>query len=299
MIAKTHTGIDFFDEQYGGVYRGRALLVSGRASTGKTVLGLQFIRQGLRLDERCLILSTMAANDLTICAEAVGFSLAADLDLGNLILLEYNSFVAGRYFPSQSISPPEGFSQLREIIFSNSIRRVLLDTVLPWVAGPVTEQKLMMEQVFSFVRAFDRMGVTALMTIPKPASPAAFRLKTALEEVVPVSILLSPTEREGRFTLQAVKYLGEKKLWAPEEYEIVPGHGLLRPPETSAAAPAGAPAMAPPEPVAAQAPAMPPRQPLSPYPTPGGGAPPPAKGPVRFSSVWAPTATPPAGKPAP
>ena len=136
MIAKTLTGIGFFDERYGGVYRGRSLLVSGRAGTGKTVMGLQFVRQGLAQDERCLVLSTMAANDLTICAEALGFNFANDLDMGHLILLEYSSFVPGREVTAQTLLPPEGFDQLRQIMDANAVRRVVLDTVLPWVATP-------------------------------------------------------------------------------------------------------------------------------------------------------------------
>jgi len=55
MIGKTPIGVPFFDAEYGGVYPNRVVLVTGRAGTGKTVLGLQFIDQGLRQHERALI----------------------------------------------------------------------------------------------------------------------------------------------------------------------------------------------------------------------------------------------------
>ena len=62
MVTKTLTGVPFFDEHYGGIYRGRSMLACGRIASGKTVLGLQFIRQGLKQNERCLFLSGQPMN---------------------------------------------------------------------------------------------------------------------------------------------------------------------------------------------------------------------------------------------
>ncbi len=296
MITKTPTGVDFFDAQYGGVYRGRSMLVRGRASVGKTIMGLQFIRQGLQRDERCLILSTMQASDLTICSEAMGFSLTNDLDLGHLILLEYQKFMPGGEFFDHSLLPPEGFEQLREVIDANAIRRVVLDTIIPWVT--IRSPEKMAEHVFSFVQAFDRLGTTTLMTLPKPASPMAIRLAAAIEDVVPVSILLSTTEAEGQFTWQVTKYLGEKKLFSPVHYSIEQGHGLtlwepLLPLRSPGEPQVNLPHQPyPPAPVPNSVPFAPVMPGLgSPTGTPGptGSS---APGSVRFSTVWAPPAKP-------
>lgn len=69
MIAKTLSGISIIDEAFGGVFSNRSFLVCGPSQSGKTVLGLRFTQQGLQQNERCLYLSTIAANDLSICAE--------------------------------------------------------------------------------------------------------------------------------------------------------------------------------------------------------------------------------------
>ncbi len=224
MIVKTLSGLVFLDEFYGGVYAGRSVLVCGRAGTGKTTAGFHFVRQGLFQEERCLVLSTIPANDLTILSETLGFSFAVPIDRGELILLEYQSFIPGRALEWKTI-PAEGFNQLREIIEANSVSRVVLDTVLPWIA--VANVSHLTEQVFSFVRSCDRLGITTMMTMPKPVSSMAFRLKKAVENVTPISVLLSPGEGEDRFIWQTVKYLGEKKPTGMQPYRIQQQKGLV------------------------------------------------------------------------
>lgn len=224
MIAKTLSGLPFLDVAYGGVYAGRSTLICGRSGTGKTIAACHFIKQGLDQQERSLILSTMPANNLVIMAGALGFNFSPAIDQRDLILLEYQSFVPGTTIGWKSI-PADGFNQLREIIETNSVSRLVLDTVLPWVALADTER--MTEQVFSFVRSCDRLGVTTIMTLPKPVSTMAFRLKKTLETNTPVSVLLSPGEQAGQFTWHTVKYLGEQKSTFPEPYAIVPKVGMV------------------------------------------------------------------------
>lgn len=247
MITKTASGLVFLDQPFGGIFAGRCTLICGRSGTGKTIAGLQFVQQGVLQEERALVLSTMPADDWTILAEAMGFRLADAVDQGHLILLEYSSFVPGQSLDWNTI-PAEGFDQLREIIETNSITRVVLDTVLPWIC--VASADYMAKHIFSFVRSFDRLGVTTLMTMPKPVSAMAFRLKKALENVVPISVLLSP-EEEGTeyFSWKTVKYLGEKGVGSFERYTIEQASGLTpytgKPTPASAVSPE-APVVSPP-----------------------------------------------------
>ena len=278
MIIKTLSGIRMLDQTHGGVFAGRSLLVTGRSGTGKSVAAFQFIHQGLQQEEPCLILSTMAANDLSICAESLGFPFAVPIDNGSLILLEYQSFIPGRGVVDWGTLPSEGFEQLREIVHANAIKRLVLDTVLPWISVPGSDR--MAEHVFSFVRSCDRLGVTTLMTLPKPVSAMALRLKKALEDVVPICVLLSPTNADHLFNWQIVKYLGERRMNEPSLFRIEVGKGIV-PYEPDSAPPTArpAPAIVPP-----------PRR------VPGGEPPtPPDNRPARLSSVWKPAAPPDSG----
>ncbi|MEI7436878.1 MAG: ATPase domain-containing protein [bacterium] len=226
MIDKTRTGVTFFDGRHGGVYRGRPFLVSGRSGAGKTVLGLQFALQGVQQDERTLMLSVWRAKDLMIMAESLGLPMSAAVSTGMLSLLEYSDFVPGRDREAQWTLPPDDFLQLQSFIDQHAIRRVVLDTVLPWIALRTNPEKLS-EHLFSFVRAFDRMGVTALFTMPRPVSPAAFRLKHKLEELMPVAITLQRTEAAtGHWLFNVTKYLGEASIDEGIPYQVVPGVGM-------------------------------------------------------------------------
>ncbi len=275
MITKTLMGVDFFDEYYGGVYRGRPVLVSGRKGLGKTAMGLQFLRQGLQQDECCLMLSTLPANNLDIYADTMGFSLAAHVNAGRLILLECSNFTGD---PGSGMLPPEGFNQLREIIDSHMIQRVVIDTIVPLVA--VNPPARMNEHIYSFMRSFDRLGVTTLMTMPKPVSPMAIRLKNALEAALPISILLNTTEVPSRYNFQVVKYLGAAKLAPPALYEIKMAEGIVRCASTGIQPPVekGAPAPPPPSGLKLSAARMPTPLP-APVPPPAGPREPPPSGP--------------------
>lgn len=224
MIAKTLSGVSILDEQHGGVFSNRSFLVTGAKDTGKTVMGLQFIKQGLEQSDRCLYLSTMVADDLGILAESLGFQLSYYIESEALTLLEYETFMTGSGAPGLDMLPPEGFDQLRDIIHTNSIERVALDTVLPWVS--VQDSERMSQQVFSFVRSLDRLGVTSMLTLPKPVSTLAFKLKKSIEDVVPVSILLQASIQSDPATFQVVKYLGEQRLGGKIPYRVKPGTGI-------------------------------------------------------------------------
>ncbi len=266
MIAKARTGVDFFDERYGGAYRGRSLLVTGKSGSGKSILALQFLVQGLKQGERCLLLSGRPAADVVLYGHALNLPLSEAVESGHLIVLEYNDYVPGRSEALLTI-PPDGFVQLQEIIQSNGVQRVALDTCLPWVtaASPAN----LAEHVFSFVRAFDRLATTTLLTLPKPVSPIAYRLKSVLEDTVPIAITLQLESEERRLWL-VTKYLGEARLDDGTEFVIAAGIGLRRAPpvmapvdsevaEKTAPAPLSGPHALKPEPTSSELPvAVPP-----------------------------------------
>jgi len=226
MINKIGLGVSFFDIRFGGVYRGRQVLCIGRNGSGKSLLSYHFANQGLADGDKVLLLSGSLAKDVVILGESYGMPLANAVRTEQLMLLEY----AGLFGVEESLSsnimlPPEVFVELQEIIESHSISRVVLDSVLPWVAiQPVTR---LTEHIYSFIHALDRLGVTTLMTLPKPLSNAAFALKKQMEDIVPVVLTMDHQEGSNR-TLRVSKYLGEAYgISQPISIRIAPGKGLV------------------------------------------------------------------------
>ena len=225
MIGKIPIGVPFFDAEFGGVYPHRVILVTGRSGAGKTVLGLQFLDQGLRLQERALMLSARPAQDLVIMAESLGMNVAAAIESGSLTLLEYNEFIPGRDHEVNIDLPPDGFIQLKEIIEQQAVNRVVIDTVLPWITLPNPAQ--LPEHIFSLLRAFERLGVTTLFTLPKPVSASASHLRKLVEDVVPISLTLLHEPSAPSRKMIISKYLGMDTIPEGFNFEIVPRRGLV------------------------------------------------------------------------
>ena len=102
MIELTKTGIDGLDAILnGGIVKNSTTLVSGNPGAGKSILGLQFIYNGVELfDEKGIYLSFEEnAKDLREAAESIGFENWADhVENGNInvydkqVLLRENDF---------------------------------------------------------------------------------------------------------------------------------------------------------------------------------------------------------------
>ncbi len=228
VIDKTKLGLAFFDECFGGVYRGRQVLCWGCGRSGKSILACHFLNQALLEGDKALMLSRYRAQDTVIIAESLGMPFANAVNSGQLTILEYTSFITDSGTSDNIMLPPQSFMELQGIVESQSIRRVAFDPVLPWVAiQPVTH---IAEHVYSFIHAIERLGVTSLLTLPKPASNAAHTLKNRLEDLCPIAIQLGHTDDECR-VLRVTKYLGESsKLSSPFPFVILPDVGITTDP---------------------------------------------------------------------
>ncbi len=275
IVDKTKLGIDFFDDSFGGVYRGRPVLCSGRKGCGKSVFSCHFLNQALQDGDKALLLSNYRAQDTIIVAESLGLPFAEAVTNGQLTILEYTTFIPERSASANVMLPPQSFMELQETVESQSIRRLAFDTVLPWVAiHPISR---ISEHVYSFIHAIERLGVTSLLTLPKPVSNPAFTLKSRLEDLCPVVVNIEHTG-DNR-VLRVTKYLGEmRNLSTSFPFSIVHGRGIVAEntePEPRSqqspliTAPAASPAVA--SPAAA-----------SPSASPSPGQP---KKPINFSSV--------------
>jgi len=263
MIDKTCLGLALFDDAFGGVFRNRQVLCWGRAGSGKSTLGLHFVNQALADGDRALLLSGRRASDTLIVSESFGMPFAEAVASSQLTLLEYATLITEKASSPNVMLPPQAFMELQEIIASQSIRRVVLDTVLPWVAIQPTSR--LTEHLYSFIHALDRLDATVLLTLPKPVSNAAFLLKNKLDDLCPVSIYLEHTPK-GERSMRVTKYLGEvANLEKPVPFAIRSGKGIT-PPQPAAAASSAAAASTPAPPTRPAAPAA-------------------AKRPIAFSSV--------------
>jgi len=225
MISRTPIGIDFFDAACGGIYHGRSVLVTGRAGTGKTAAGLAFLSKGLDLHERGLILSARASEDVALQAEILGIPVDLATSSGGLTILEYNEQISGAGADESCLLPPDSFAHLKDILEAEAIQRVVIDTVVPWLALPLADR--LQHHVFSFISAFERMNITSMMLLPHPVSTAAVRLRRLIEQHVPVSLTLQRTVPGGLHRLVVNKMVGMDKANQQFDFTIKTGRGFV------------------------------------------------------------------------
>jgi KaiC/GvpD/RAD55 family RecA-like ATPase len=239
MIDKTRLGLEFFDQRFGGIYRQRATLCVGRHGSGKTLAALHALMQSVKEGERGLMLSAWHSGVLCLVAEQYGFPLAEAVRDGQIILLEYARFSPEPELEISRVLPPGSFMEFEDVVVSNNVRRVVIDTVLPWIA--IRQEDQLAKHVYSFLHALERMDVTAFLTMPRPVSPLAFALKNRIEQQAPVVFTLDVDAQKRRHLL-VNRYLGQANLPPPLPIAIEPGRGIVPVAETPPPPPPPVPA---------------------------------------------------------
>jgi KaiC/GvpD/RAD55 family RecA-like ATPase len=126
MVELTKTGIDGLDEILnGGIVRNSTTLVSGNPGAGKTILGLQYVYNGVEMfDEKGIFLSFEEnAEDIAQAAESIGLENWRDhVDEGNI-----------KVYDKQELLRQNDFSSSLELLLSDlddeSYERLVLDSL--------------------------------------------------------------------------------------------------------------------------------------------------------------------------
>lgn len=119
---KISTGNSMLDEMLmGGIIQGSSTLIAGSTGTGKTVLSLQFIMEGLRNDEPCFYVGFEESKDqLLRNAKSFGWDLEAYENKGRLTIQSV--------YPSDKLLE-EHFTDIKKIVEIKNIKRCVIDSL--------------------------------------------------------------------------------------------------------------------------------------------------------------------------
>jgi circadian clock protein KaiC len=232
---KTDWGIRFLDEALGGgVFRGRSVLLTGAADTGKTIFSLHFAAQGLFRKEKVLMLTTSNPKDLIILGESIGTPLVHHMSEERLLLLQYEDAAQGQLVEKEIRLSSGSVESLMEMVIEWQPDRLVVDSILPWLKEDDLETAI--ENLRRIVWLCDEKEVTALLTGPRPVSQRARRMHSLIEAVTPVSLWLEKTAETGDRHLSVKKCIGADVNTLPTfDYEIVADAGIIGKPRESAA----------------------------------------------------------------
>jgi circadian clock protein KaiC len=148
--ARISTGIDTLDEMVGGgLWPGSATLIAGPSGSGKSLTGLQFLREGARNGER-VIFASLQENPSQIARVGRGYG----WDLAGIDIF-YRSPV--------DIYIDEWVYELLTLVEETGAKRILIDSLSDLrVASP--DQTRYHEYVYSLGQRCSRLGITLFMT---------------------------------------------------------------------------------------------------------------------------------------
>ncbi len=152
------TGIAGLDEMLGGgIPVGDAVLVAGPAGSGKTLVGMQFIIDGLSQGEAGVIaMFEEYAEEYLLRARTLGADLQKSLDEKKLHLLRLRPL---------DLSVDEVLQELQQSVLELGAKRVVIDSLSGFEVGlAMTEGSEMRQSLYRMIATLTGMGVTVLMT---------------------------------------------------------------------------------------------------------------------------------------
>jgi circadian clock protein KaiC len=199
---RTPSGVPGLDAMLkGGLWTGSATLLAGPTGAGKTTMGIQFILEGLRRGERCMLVNFQEnPTQLGYQMDLIGGALDDDARQ-RLELL---------YYSSVELSIDKIVVSIFNALRRSSIRRVVIDA-LGDLAGAASDSARMHDYLYALVQHFAVMGVSSLLTLETdPPVLASAETHGRLSHMTDNIIFLEIREKEkviGR-TLRIAKARG-------------------------------------------------------------------------------------------
>lgn len=175
-------GIPVLDEMLsGGVYPGTAVMIAGSTGSGKSLLGLQFLLEGIRAGENGLIVNLEeTVEQIVRNAKVLGFDLAPLIDQGHLEIVTID--------PAElDLNQHIGFVIDRSRAIS--AQRILIDSVSAYEA--VAQNPLQYKDaLFALVSYFKRQGISSLFTSEIPELVETPRITSQMTSMLVDTLLL-------------------------------------------------------------------------------------------------------------
>lgn len=210
-VQKIRTLIEGFDDiSHGGLPVGRSTLVSGTSGTGKTLLAVQFIYNGITHFQEPGVFVTFEESpaDIIINAQSFGWDLQRLMDEGKLFILDASpdpegQDVVGNFDLSALIE------RLQYAIRKYQAKRVSIDSVTA-IFQQYDAASVVRREIFRLVARLKQVGVTTIMTTEREGEygPVA---RYGVEEFVSDNVVIVRNALEGerrRRTIEILKLRG-------------------------------------------------------------------------------------------
>ncbi len=231
-LDRVGTGIPGFDQiMMGGLPRGRTTLVAGTAGSGKTILGAQFLAEGVRRGEAGVFVSfEEPAEDLRANLATLGWDIAAWEAQGMWRFVD-GSPVAGRLWSEGPV--PYSFdtllAQIGHAVDHTGADRIALDSLNVVLGLPEADQTVR-HQLRRMATELRRMGLTAIMTLEVDRDTGEGPSMPRFEQYVADNVVVlrnSLEDEKRRRTLEVLKMRGVMHRKGEYPFTVLPGRGIV------------------------------------------------------------------------
>jgi len=210
-VQKIRTLIEGFDEiSHGGLPVGRTTLVSGSSGTGKTLLAVQFLYNGIKeLDEAGIFVTfEESPADIITNAYSFGWDLQDLIDRGKLFILDASPDPEGQEVVG-SFDLSALIERIQYAIRKYKAKRVSIDSVTA-VFQQYDGASVIRREIFRLAARLKQIGVTSVMTTERVEEygPVA---RFGVEEFVSDNVVIVRNVLEGerrRRTAEILKLRG-------------------------------------------------------------------------------------------
>ena len=142
----------------GGIPEGDSLLLAGPSGAGKTVLGIQFIAEGLKRAEPCIVaMFEELPNEYLQRAASFGFDLSENVKNGSLKLI---------YLRPLDLSVDETVHEIVNAVKEIGCKRLVIDSLVGFEMALAPDFRTdFRESLYRMIGALTRLGVTIISTV--------------------------------------------------------------------------------------------------------------------------------------
>lgn len=231
VVEKLETGIPGFDFiSEGGLPRGRTVLVSGSAGSGKTIFASQFLVEGVQKHDEAGVFVTFEEHprDIRRNVGTFGWNFS-ELEAKKKIV-----FVDAAPDPAEEITVIGDYdfgallARIEHAIRKIGAKRVVLDSVGA-IFGHFFDGHRVRHELFRIATGLREMGVTAILTAERVDEYGEIA-RHGIEEFVADAVIILRNvleEEKRRRTIEILKFRGTSHRKGEYPFTIVPNEGLI------------------------------------------------------------------------
>ena len=221
-IMKVPIGIPVLDDKFSGIYVGHVTLLTGASGEGREVAVSAALNSYYRLEEQVLAVFSESDDHVALRAREVGYDLEKATEIGALSII-YHAYKPGEELPLRE-SLEEIIAEARRI----SANVLFIQDARPWLeVHPVSAAP---ERVAEFISILEGSGLTTIVALPEPVSPAAKKVWEEMKNNSSVSLQFR-RDRLGNYFMKVLNYMGltaDVRLPYETPMKFVPRKGFVK-----------------------------------------------------------------------